>query len=111
MVVCWPFYQSGAVPRHDLAHLEDLALNRHDLAHLEEPFLEEEVPAVIRDIAGEKAPGPDGFIGVFLKRSWLVIKEDLMSAFYFFYQHHGQHFQHLNSAHLVLLPKKPEPKK
>jgi hypothetical protein len=84
MVVCWPFYQSGVVPRHDLAHLEDLALNRHDLAHLEEPFLEEEVPAVIRDIAGEKAPGPDSFIGVFLKRSWLVIKEDLMSAFYFF---------------------------
>jgi membrane carboxypeptidase/penicillin-binding protein PbpC len=31
-----------------------------------------------------------------------------MSAMLFFFQQHGQHFDQLNSAHLVLLPKKPD---
>jgi hypothetical protein len=74
---------------------------------LEEGFTEEEVRAVIADIAADKAPGPDGFIGVFLKQSWSIIKADLMQAINYFHQQHEQHFTHLNSAHVVLLPKKP----
>lgn len=44
-------------------------LRRHELEHCEEPFSEDEVHAVILDIEGEKAPVPDGFIGVFLSRA------------------------------------------
>jgi hypothetical protein len=73
---------------------------------LEDEFIEEEVRVVIADIAAEKAPGPDGFIGVFLKQSWNLIKVDLLQAINFFYQQHDQHFSLLNSAHVVLLPKK-----
>jgi hypothetical protein len=65
---------------------------------------------VIADIAAEKAPGPDGFIGVFLKQSWNSIKVDLLQAINFFYQQHDQHFSFLNSAHVVLLPKKADAK-
>jgi hypothetical protein len=65
---------------------------------------------VIADIAAEKAPGSDGFIGVFLKQSWNSIKVDLLQAINFFYQQHDQHFSFLNSAHVVLLPKKADAK-
>lgn len=64
---------------------EHIGMQRHDLTHLEEVFTEEEVLATIRDIASEKAPGPDGFIGLFFKTCWLIIKQDLMAAFDFFY--------------------------
>jgi len=78
------------------------------LAHLEDPFTEEEVHAVIGEIAADKAPGPDGFIGLFLKRSWPIIKNDIMAALEFFHQQHDQHLLHLNKAHMILLPKKED---
>lgn len=87
---------------------ELLGLQCHDLSSLEDRFTEEEVLAVVTDIAGDKAPGPDGFIGVFLKKSWGIIKDNLMAALEYFYQLHDQHFGHLNSAHLVLIPKKAD---
>jgi hypothetical protein len=87
---------------------EELGLQRHDLSHLEEEFTEEEVKTVISDIAADKAPGPDGYIGVFLKRSRTVIKEDVMAALNFFRLQHDQHLLHLNKAHMVLLPKKQD---
>jgi hypothetical protein len=65
---------------------------------------------VIADLAADKAPGPDGFIGVFLKQSWNQIKSDPLHAINFFYQQHDQHFSLLNSAHVVLLPKKADAK-
>jgi hypothetical protein len=43
-------------------------LGRGYLSHLEEEFTEEEVYAVIKDLAGDKAPGPDNFIGFFSKQ-------------------------------------------
>ena len=40
--------------------------------------------------------------------SWGVIKEDLLAAVNFFFNQHEQHFQHLNSAHLILIPKRSD---
>ena len=85
-----------------------IKLRRSDLQHLEEEFTEEEVKAVVQEIALDKAPGPDGFIGVFYKTSWDVIKEDILAAVNFFYNMHDQHFNLLNNAHIVLLPKKED---
>jgi hypothetical protein len=66
---------------------------------------------IIKDIAADKAPGPDGYIGLFLKRAWLVIKGDLLQALQYLFNQHGQHLQHLNTAHIVLLPKKSDAKR
>ena len=85
-----------------------IQLPRSDLQHLEAEFTEVEVKAVVQDIASEKAPGPDGFIGVFYKTSWEVIKDDVPTAMNFFYSRHDQHFNLLNTAHIVLLPKKDD---
>ena len=40
------------------------------------PFTHEEIDNVIREMPAERAPGPDGFTGIFLKRCWSIIKED-----------------------------------
>ena len=87
---------------------ERLGLPRHDLSVLEEEFTEEEVHAVVMEIATDKAPGPDGYIGAFYKASWGVIKDDLLAAVNFFFNQHDQHFQLLNTAHLILIPKKSD---
>lgn len=50
----------------------------HDLEDLDAPFTEQEIHAVVKEMPLEKAPGPDGFIGAFYKKSWTVIKEDLV---------------------------------
>jgi hypothetical protein len=64
------------------------------------------VRLVIAELKTDKAPGPDGYIGVFFKECWDVIKGDIMAAINFFYSQHDQHFKHLNSAHIILIPKK-----
>lgn len=84
-------------PRDSTFNWAELGIQRHDLSFLEDPFTEEEVLAVVQEIAGDKAPGPDGYIGVFLKKSWGVIKDDLMHAIQYFYLLHDQHFVHLHS--------------
>jgi hypothetical protein len=99
---------STPAPREYSINWEEIRLHRRELSHLEEPFLEEEILGVVQDIASDKAPGQDDFIGSFLKTAWPIIKGDFMNAFQFFYQQHDQHFQHLNTAHMVLLPKKAD---
>jgi hypothetical protein len=37
---------------------ETFNLEQHNLEHLEQPFSEEEILAVVRDLAADKAPGP-----------------------------------------------------
>jgi hypothetical protein len=47
--------------------------------------MEKEVNEVIQEIASEKAPDPDVYIGLFFKRSWEIIKDDLRSAIAYFH--------------------------
>ncbi|KAL6641391.1 hypothetical protein ACP70R_019572 [Stipagrostis hirtigluma subsp. patula] len=54
----------------------------------------------------EKAPGPDGFTGIFYQVCWNTIKEDIMAALQQLYQRNSQNLEYLNSAHVILLPKK-----
>jgi hypothetical protein len=74
-------------------------LGRGYLSHLEEEFTEEEVYAVIKDLAWDKAPGPNNFIGFFFKTTWNVIKADILLAVHYFFQQHAQHLSHLNTTH------------
>jgi len=56
----------------------------------------------------EKAPGPNGFIGCFYKKCWPIIKEDLTQAIMFFFNNRTSKFSLINTAHIVLLPKKQD---
>ena len=101
--------QFGQPPQREMTlDWDTVGLPRLNLQHLEDEFTEEEIFAVIQDLKFDKAPGPDGYIGVFYKTCWPIIKEDLKAAVNFFFGHHDQHFKHLNSAHVVLIPKKSD---
>ena len=59
---------------------EFLGLPTLDLAHLDDQFSEEEIKMAVMDMHGEKAPGPDGFVGEFFKSCWDYIHNDLVRA-------------------------------
>jgi hypothetical protein len=49
------------------------------LEELTTPFLKEEIDLVIKEMPADRAPGPDGFNGMFLKKCWSIIKDDSMN--------------------------------
>jgi hypothetical protein len=73
---------------------------------LGESFTEEEVLYVIEQMPGDNAPGPDGSTGLFFKKCWKIIISDIMRVFNLFGNLHASNLHGLNSANVVLLPKK-----
>jgi hypothetical protein len=57
-------------------------------------------------MSSDKAPGPDG--GAFFKACWETIRVDVMAAINSLFSMNAQGFEWLNSASIVLLPKKVE---
>jgi hypothetical protein len=57
-------------------NIQDLT-QTHDLQHIDVPFSKEDIDKVIKTLPADKAPGPDGFSGIFLKKCWSIIKEDV----------------------------------
>ena len=88
--------------------LDFLGMDNLDLEHLECAFSEKEIWEAIKDMPNEKAPGPDGFIIAFYQKCWSIIKMDLIEAFNALYNLDGRALEGINSAYLVLLPKKPD---
>jgi hypothetical protein len=87
-----------------------LALPRHDLSALEASFSLDEVKETIFPMPSDKAPGPDGFTGIFFKECWDIIKVDVLEAFHQLHAMDGAEFKFLNSVNIVLIPKKPDAK-
>ncbi|WVZ88362.1 hypothetical protein U9M48_034892 [Paspalum notatum var. saurae] len=54
----------------------------------------------------DKAPGPDGFTGAFFKSCWEITKGDIMAAASAMYDLRTRNLQLINSANIVLIPKK-----
>ena len=73
---------------------------------MEVPFSHDEVKNTINSMTSDKAPGPDGFTGAFFKACWEIIKEDVMAAMNSLFILNAQGFEWLNSACIILLPKK-----
>jgi hypothetical protein len=78
-----------------------------DLTVLEQPF-SEEVRDTIASLPSDKAPGPDGFTGKFYKTCWDIIKVDIMAALNSLYHGDAYKLDLLNSAYLILLPKRED---
>jgi hypothetical protein len=79
-----------------------------DMQSLSNPILESEVRETILELHPEKAPGPDGFTGLFYRLGWDTIKSDVMKAIIQLESAGTQGLHLLNSALMVLLPKSPE---
>jgi hypothetical protein len=57
----------SSMDRDRVIDLEALGLHRHNLYVLEAPVSGQEVWETIKELPPEKAPGPDGFTGLFYK--------------------------------------------
>lgn len=85
---------------------EDFNFGTCDLHDLDEPIIEEGVRNAINQMQSNKAPGPDGFTETFFKKCWDIIKVDTMRAINYVGNLHAANPSWLNSANIVLLPKK-----
>uniref|UniRef100_A0A2N9E3N6 Endonuclease/exonuclease/phosphatase domain-containing protein n=1 Tax=Fagus sylvatica TaxID=28930 RepID=A0A2N9E3N6_FAGSY len=76
-----------------------------DASWLERPFEEDEVTLVVRNMNGDKSPGPDSFPMSFFQACWEVVKGDIMAVFAELYGT-GSLERSLNATFLTLIPKK-----
>ena len=58
-------------------NLDDLFSTQEGLEFLSALFTREEIDNVVKQMPIDKAPGPDGFNGMFFKKCWHIIKEDI----------------------------------
>lgn len=89
--------------------LLDGLLPQLDLSGIDACFSEEEVWATIKEMPSDRAPGPNGFTGLFYKVSWAIIKTDVMNAVNALWSLDARSFNLLNDALLVLLRKNTTP--
>ena len=99
-------FSDDEVRRPMLDGLAFSAIETADSTVLEAPFTEEEVHGVVTDMAGDKAPGPDGFPMAFFQCCWGIVKKDVMELFHHFHTH-GSFATSINATFLALIPKKP----
>lgn len=90
-------------------NLHSLGVPQLDLAGIDAPFTEDEVWSAVRELPGDRAPGPDRFTGLFYKMAWPVIKVDIMNAFHALWASDFRSFHLLNDALMVLLRKTASP--
>jgi mannosylglycoprotein endo-beta-mannosidase len=94
--------------RENSVNLESLGFQPFELDDLEEMFTSEEVWKVIRDMPPDRAPGPDGFIGLFYQKAWEVIRGDIMAGILKLGVGDGRGFGKLNRSLITLIPKRPD---
>ena len=85
---------------------DELHLPSHDLSGLDTVFTEEEIKHDVHQMPFDKAPGPDGYTGAFFRSCWDIIKVDVDKAANAFHSLRTSSFALLNSANMVLIPKK-----
>ena len=88
--------------------LEDLGVTRIDLSEQDRVFTEDEIWEAVKDLPSDKAPGPDGFIGLFFQKAWEIIKGDIVAAVHKLFLGNGRGFGRLDQALITLIPKSPE---
>jgi hypothetical protein len=99
--------------------LNILNISTMQLTGLDRCFSEDEVWQIVRALPPDKAPGLDGFTGLFYQSAWPIMKFDIMQAwpimkfnimeaFHAFWQLDSHSFHLVNQAYMVLLKKKPD---
>jgi hypothetical protein len=76
-------------------------------SHLERKFDREEVFQVLKDLQGNKAPGPDGFSMAFFHKCWEVVGDDIINFFEEFHTH-CKFEKSLDATFIALIPKKKD---
>ncbi|XP_077232359.1 uncharacterized protein LOC143869136 [Tasmannia lanceolata] len=79
-------------------------LSPDDARDLVRPFQAEEIKEVVFKCDGNRAPGPDGFNGVFFKHFWYLIATEVVEAIHYFFRT-GNLLPAFNTTFIALIPK------
>ena len=88
--------------------LSNLITPRSNLHSLVEPWSHTEIDNIVKNMPNDKAPGPDGFNGLFLKKAWPIIKEDFYKLCDDFFEGIVD-ISGINRFYITLLPKTTNP--
>jgi len=91
-----------------LFNLPNLIVRHEDLSSLIQPFTEEEIDAIVKHMPNDKAPGPDGFNGMFVKKCWDLIKDDIYKLCQDFFDCTVD-LTSINTSFITLVPKVNSP--
>ena len=72
---------------------------------LDSRFERDEILQVVKDLQGDKSPGPDGFTMTFFQKCWHVLEKDILGFFDEFYTQ-GTFAYSLNTTFVTLILKK-----
>ena len=61
--------------------LDFSCIEEEERLSLERTFSKEEVIQVLKEMEGDKAPGPDGFTMAFFHKCWSVVEKAVMAFF------------------------------
>jgi hypothetical protein len=65
---------------------------------------EQEIFFVLTSICSTKAPGPDGFIALFYKKYWHIVREVVLACIWDFFGH-NRLLKKQNHTFIALIPK------
>ncbi len=103
------YYQGFYSKREDwrplLGGVDFNSLDAATATQIESPFSEEEVVTTLKQLSGEKPPGPDSFTLVFFHHCWDVVKAEVLTSIQEFYEQASIKWS-LNATFVVLIPKK-----
>jgi hypothetical protein len=88
--------------------MDRVGIPRVELQDLDDMFTEAEVWKVVQELPPDRAPGPDGFIGLFYQKAWSIIKHDVLAAVFKLAVGDGRGFDKLNASLITLIPKRSD---
>ena len=78
------------------------------LSSLAAPFSAEEINTVLKELPTDRAAGPDGFNGLFVKKCWPIIEKDFLALIQGFYDGRLS-LENINGSLITLIPKMLSP--
>jgi hypothetical protein len=102
---CYKGRMGISIPTGNPFDISEILSPVDDLSPLVEPFGEEEISNIVKYMKTDRAPGPDGFNGLFLKKCWHILKHDFLKLCDDFHAGNGQ-LQSINGSYITLVPKK-----
>jgi hypothetical protein len=92
--------------RQCVVRWDNLGYSPFELSDLDSTINDDEIKIVVLGMHSEKAPGPDGFIGLFYKCCFELIKHDLFNVIHDFFNHRCKSLHLVNEANITLLQKR-----
>lgn len=86
-----------------LINLEEI-IQPYNLRHLDDQFTIDEIETVAKEFPTDRAPGLDGFNGLFLRKFWNIIKQDFYTKIWGFFR--VTWIFKASTLYITLIPKK-----